>query len=98
MHKHMDKIKKIISVLLIPFTWFFSSFSGADGKASGKKITACFFTLVTGRYVMQDKVKDLYSFYAFACLLIVVLLMWSIITFSNIKSLARILKDKEDKG
>jgi hypothetical protein len=90
----MKKVKlnliDILKVIFYPFIWFAGSFQGTDGKASGKKFTAGFLTVLTGLY--STHVHDSYTLYAFIALLVTILMMWGIITSSNIITFTRTLK------
>ncbi|HEY1047887.1 MAG TPA: hypothetical protein VGF79_15710 [Bacteroidia bacterium] len=90
MKKLIQTLIQIFKNFLYPFSWFACSFEGSDGRASGKKLTAAFLTMVAGGYC--PKVHDAFTLYAFIALLITILMMWGIITSSNIISLTRSLK------
>ncbi len=90
MKKTINILLQIIKNFFYPFSWFACSFQGADGKASGKKFTAAFLTMVAGAYC--PKVHDAFTLYAFIALLIAILMMWGIITSNNIISLTRSIK------
>jgi hypothetical protein len=96
----MKKIKSAIidtfRFVFYPVIWFAQSFQGTDGKASGKKFTAAFMTVLT--WVYSTRVHNSYTLYAFIALLMAVLMMWGIISSNNIITFTRLLKNKkEDK-
>lgn len=93
LEKFISALTGFFKLLFHPVIWISNSFLGRDGKASGKKLTAAFITLVTGLYA--TKVHDMITLYAFIALLIAVLLMWGIISSTNIITMTRILKNKD---
>ena len=95
--KNSYYITALLQILSRPVKWLASSFQGNDGKASGRKLTAAFLPLLAGYYVFG--VNSAWTLYAFIALLVTILMIWGIVSTSNIITLTKVLRQtrKETK-